>query len=112
MFHILNNILLRLVKMDYNPNLKLWSRSKPNQVAGKGNIELPDDVENIVHQTRENPPTDYENGLASALAEIFDNDISELSDIIMELNKRGIYAPDGSPWIEKSFKSEIKRLGA
>jgi len=42
--------------MDHNPNLKPWKRPEPNQVAGKGRIEKPDEVENIVHQTRPSPP--------------------------------------------------------
>ena len=38
--------------MDYNPHLQPWKRSEPNKEAGKGSIEIPDEIENIVHQTR------------------------------------------------------------
>ena len=49
--------------MDHNPHLKSRSLPEPNQVAGKGQIEKPCEVENIIHQTRPAPPTEYENQL-------------------------------------------------
>jgi hypothetical protein len=98
--------------MDHNPNLKPWSRSEPNQVAGKGTIEKPDEVENIIHQTRSTPPTEYENRLGEALTEIFDADIDQLPDVIAQLNKMGVQAPYGVAWTEDSFQAEMKRLGA
>jgi hypothetical protein len=98
--------------MDHNPNLKPWRRPEPNQVAGKGRIEDPDKVENIVHQTRSSPPTEYENRLGDALMEIFDSDIEELTAIVSALNRMGVKAPNGEFWSEESFQIEMRRLGA
>ena len=98
--------------MDYNPYLKHWRRPEPNKVAGKGNIEKPGQVKNIVHQTRATPPTDYENQLGQALEEIFADDVTELKDIIVRLNEKGIQTHNGSPWTEELFQFELKRLGA
>ena len=98
--------------MDYNPYLKHWRRPEPNNVAGKGNIENPGQVKNIVHQTRGTPPTDYENQLGQALEEIFADDVIELKDIIARLNEKGIQTNSGSPWTEELFQFELKRLGA
>jgi hypothetical protein len=98
--------------MDHNPNLKPWRRPEPNQVAGKGKIEKPDQVENIIHQTRSNPPTEYENRLGDALMEIFSDDIEKLSEIVSKLNEKGIQTSNGAIWSEENFKMEMKRLGA
>jgi len=98
--------------MDHNPNLKPWGRSEPNQAAGKGMIEKPDEVENIIHQTRSTPPTEYENRLGEALTEIFDADVDQLPDVITKLNEMGVQAPYGVAWTEDSFQAEMKRLGA
>ena len=98
--------------MDYNPNLKPWRRPEPNQVAGKGRIENPDKVENIVHQTRHSPPTEYENRLGDALTEIFGSGIGDLGEIVTSLNTMGVKSPDGKRWSEESFGIEMKRLGA
>ena len=38
--------------LSYNPNLVPWERPAPNNVAGKGHIEQPGKVANIVWQTR------------------------------------------------------------
>ncbi len=81
--------------VDHNPHLKPWSRPEPNQVAGKGNIEKPDEIENIIHQTRSTPSTEYENQLGEALEEIFGADIDQLPEIVIKLNEMGIQAPYG-----------------
>jgi hypothetical protein len=99
-------------QLDHNPNLKPWKRPSPNQVAGKGKIESPGDVVNIVHQTRSSSPTEYENRMGEALMEIFDDDISQLSDIVAKLNELGVKSPDGELWTEDNFELEMRRLGA
>ena len=98
--------------MDHNPHLKPRNHPASDQVAGKGNIEKPDEIENIVHQTRAAPPTEYENRLGEALEEIFDADIDQLSDVVTKLNELGVQAPDGEAWTEDSFQAEMTRLGA
>ena len=37
--------------MNFNPYLKPWQAAQPNNVAGKGQIEVPGQVENIVCNT-------------------------------------------------------------
>ena len=98
--------------MDHNPHLKPWQRPEPNQEAGKGKIENPDEVVNIIHQTRATPPTEYENQLGLALEKIFGDDVVELGEVVKCLNQMGVQAPYGEAWTEDSFSSEMKRLGA
>jgi hypothetical protein len=107
-----NGIVFCGEAMDHNPNLKSRSLPEPNQVAGKGQIEKPCEVENIIHQTRPAPPTEYENQLGDALTKIFDTDIDQLPDVIVKLNEMGVQSPNGAAWTQDSFKAEIKRLGA
>jgi len=98
--------------MDHNPYLKPWHRPEPNQVAGKGYIEKPEEVENIVWQTRAAPPTNYENDLGDALVRAFESGAETLQEVIAKLNEQGVFSPDGSPWTEENFEREMKRLGA
>ena len=97
--------------MEYNQFLKPWHHSQPNQIAGKGYIEHPGEIENIVWQTRSAEPTLYENELADALINAFDTGIEELGPLVEHLNSNGVYAPDGTPWTIDSFEREIARLG-
>ncbi|MBZ0216395.1 MAG: hypothetical protein K8F25_07580 [Fimbriimonadaceae bacterium] len=97
--------------MDYNPRLKPWSKPAPNKVAGKGVIENPDTVENIVWQTRHAPPSDYENQLGDALVAAFDQGVEDLEPLVAKLNEFGTLAPDGQPWTVATFEAEMARLG-
>ena len=58
--------------MNFNPYLKPWQAAQPNNVAGKGQIEVPGRVPNIVWQNRAAAPTDYENALGDALEKVLD----------------------------------------
>lgn len=98
--------------MDHNPYLKPWRRPQPNDIAGKGTIEVPDEVENMTWQTRPTSPTEYENTLGDALVACFEEGIEELGPLVERLNEMGVYGPDGSPWTEASFEREMHRLGA
>jgi Recombinase-like helix-turn-helix domain len=97
--------------MDYNPHLKPWQKPEPNKEAGKGKIEQPGAVDNIVWQTRAQMPSDYEFSLADTLIECFDNGIEELDALVAALNERGVLTPDGHAWTEQSFAREMERLG-
>jgi len=97
--------------MDHNPFLKPWKRPAPNQQAGKGRVEIPDQVDNIVWQTRAAAPTEYEVQLGDALEAIFGDGHEELTDVVAQLNERGIQSPHGGAWTEDSFQAEMKRLG-
>jgi hypothetical protein len=50
--------------------------------------------------------------MGEALMEIFDDDISQLSDIVAKLNELGVKSPDGELWTEDNFELEMRRLGA
>lgn len=65
-----------------------------------------------VHQSRTHEPTPYELKLAATLEEVFTKDGHELTDVVRGLNARQVHAPDGAPWTEESFRTEMKRLGA
>ena len=98
--------------MDYNPHLKPWRRSQPNDEAGKGYVETPGSEENIVWQTRAAPPSAYEDALADALIACFEAGIDELQPLVEALNQQGVQAPDGAPWTVASFEIEMARLGS
>ena len=97
--------------MDHNPHLKPWIRPTPEDAAGKGALERPDAVVNIVWQTRPAPPSEYENRLGDALVECFGAGIEELDALVARLNAMGVQAPDGTPWTAASFEREMARLG-
>ncbi|MSQ72534.1 MAG: hypothetical protein EXR27_14775 [Betaproteobacteria bacterium] len=98
--------------MNHNPHLKPWRQPQPARVAGKGAIETPGEVANIVWQTRSAEPTEYENQLGDALEAVFESGVATLPDVVAKLNDLGMFAPDGSRWSEDSFQIEIKRLAA
>ena len=97
--------------MTHNPLLKPWIRPRPDDAAGKGAIERPDAVVNIVWQTRAAPPSEYENRLGDALVECFAAGIEEMGALVARLNELGVQAPDGTPWTAASFEREMARLG-
>lgn len=110
--------LLRLMtemqdaQFTYNPKLRSWERAQPNNVAGKGYIEKPGDVKNIVWQTRSHTPTESENALGHALESVLDDGAETLAQIVDGLNARDLVAPDGAKWTETSLANELHRLGA
>jgi len=97
--------------MDHNPHLKPWIRPKPEDAAGKGSVERPDAVVNLVWQTRPAPPSEYENRLADALVECFGAGVEQLDALVARLNEMGVQAPDGTKWTAASFEREMARLG-
>jgi hypothetical protein len=97
--------------MDHNPLVKPWLRPRPDDAAGKGAIERPDAVRNIVWQTRAAAPSEYENRLADALVECFGAGIETLEALVARLNAMGVQSPDGAPWTAASFERELARLG-
>jgi len=96
----------------YNPNLVPWERPSPNNVAGKGHIERPGHVANIVWQTRAAAPTAYENALGDALEAAFEGGAKSPEDIVRAFNGAGFLAADGRQWTEEGFLAEMRRLGA
>ena len=96
---------------DHNPLLKPWIRPKPEDSAGKGWIERPDQVANLAWQTRPAPPSEYENKLGDALVACFGSGIEELSALVARLNEMGVLSPVGTPWTVESFEREMARLG-
>ena len=98
--------------MNYNPELKNWRQAKPNEHAGIGQIEAPDDQHfNIPIQNRESEPTAYETDLCLALHQLFLSNVSGLKDLVKGLNEAGVFSESGEPWSEESFCIEMKRLG-
>lgn len=96
--------------MDHNPHL--IARKTDHDEAGKGTIERPGDVDNIVWQTRPAAPGDYETQLCAALESLFQNGVDDLPGIVTGLNQLGIKPADAELWDEALFQSEMKRLGA
>lgn len=97
-------------KLDHNPFLKPWVQPHPNRVAGKGTIDRPGQVENIVWQTRSNAPTEYETQLGDALEQVFESGAASLEDVVAKLNQIGFRTVDGGTWTPAVFQEEMKRL--
>jgi hypothetical protein len=98
--------------MNHNPYLKPWKAARPNNVAGKGQIEVPGEVENMVWQTRMDEPSAYENALGDALEEVFEAGATTLDEVVAGLNQRRFRRADGSAWTTDQFEAEMARLGA
>ena len=100
------------LKLDHNPSLKPWQTPEPNNVAGKGHIEVPGQAHNVVWQNRAAPPTPYENAFGDALEEVFEAGATTLEQVVEGLNGQGIRMPDGQPWSVERFEHEMARLGS
>jgi hypothetical protein len=98
--------------LNFNPHLQPWRAPEPNNVAGKGQIEVPGAAPNQVWQTRGAEPTRYENDLGDALERVFDGGATELEDVIDGLNRLGSRAPDGAAWTVERFRAALAALGA
>lgn len=64
------------------------------------------------NQTRDEPASPYEVKLANLIHACFADGAEELAELVQGLNDRGSKAPDGSPWTEETFQTEMQRLGA
>lgn len=98
--------------LDHNPHLKPWQAPEPNNVAGKGHIEVPGQAQNIVWQNRLAPPTDYENALGDALEPVFEAGAATVEQVVEGLNGQGFRTPDGAVWTVDRFEREMARLGS
>ncbi|KAF7961800.1 hypothetical protein AWV80_28980 [Cupriavidus sp. UYMU48A] len=98
--------------LSYNPNLVPWERPAPNNVAGKGHIEQPGKVANIVWQTRADAPSAYENKLGDALEAAFEGGAQSPADIVRAFNATDFLCLDGQAWTEERFLAEMRRVGA
>lgn len=98
--------------MDHNPSLKPWQTPEPNNVAGKGQIEVPGQAHNIVWQNRAAPPSAYENALGDALEQAFEAGAATVEQIVEGLNRNGFRAADGGTWSVERFEREMQRLGS
>lgn len=100
------------LNLDHNPALKPWETRAPNNVAGKGKIEVPGQMQNIVWQNRAVPPTDYENALGDALEVAFADGAETAEQVVEGLNRNSFLTPDGQSWTVARFEAELARLGA
>ena len=66
---------------------------------------------NETHQTREKPPTAYENLLGDAIERAFAQGVHDLPGLVSSLNESGPAGPDGAPWTPESYQLEMARLG-
>jgi hypothetical protein len=96
--------------VNFNQFLKPWHAPQPNNVAGKGVIEQPGQVENLVWQTRKAEPTQYENDFGDALEKVFESGALELDEVAVGLNRVGFRTPDGNTWDAARLAAEFQRL--
>ena len=98
--------------LDHNPHLRPWSAPAPNNVAGKGKIEVPGQIHNIVWQNRAAAPTPFETSLGDALEQAFDGGAETAEQVVQALNTAGFRSRDGTRWTVASFEAELAGLGA
>lgn len=98
--------------VDHNPYMAPWEKPMPNNVAGKGTIELAGSAPNLIWQNRAAPPSSYEDSLGDALEKVFEEGAETLEQVVQGLNALGIRLPDGRPWTPALFETEMARLGA
>lgn len=63
------------------------------------------------NQTHPQPFSPYETKLSGSIMEIFGRGVHDLPSLVEGLNNMGLNAPDGGPWTEENFRSEMRRLG-
>lgn len=95
----------------YNEKLAKWIKSTPSKEAGINNIQIPGQVEHLAWQNRSAIPTPYEMDFVQHLIQAFDQDVTELKDLVNALNRQGFRDEAGKQWSEDSFSSEMQRLG-
>lgn len=98
--------------LDHNPHLRPWAAPAPNNVAGKGKIEVPGQMHNIVWQNRAAAPTQFETSFGDALEQAFDGGAETAEQVVRSLNEVGFRNRDGARWTVASFESELSSLGA
>jgi len=62
-------------------------------------------------QSRNQPPTAYEQALGDVLEDAFRHGIHELPALVEALNATNVKTPDGAAWTEASFQTVIAALG-
>ncbi|GJH31070.1 recombinase-like helix-turn-helix domain-containing protein [Caballeronia novacaledonica] len=98
------------VTVNFNPFLKPWLSPQPNNVAGKGVIERPGQVENFPWQARKAEPTQYENDFGDALEKVFADGALQLHEVSDGLNRVGFRTPHGGLWTPETLAAELHAL--
>lgn len=96
--------------MNFNPFLKPWQAPQPNNVAGKGVIEQPGKMENMIWQTRKAEPTQYENDFGDALEQVFEGGATQLDEVVEGLNRIGFRTSEGTPWSAERLATTLRLL--
>lgn len=97
--------------MNTNPFLKKGKHDVALRQGGTGYIESPGDTfMNLVWQTRESEPTEYERALCETLAGLFAGGSNELEEIVRGLELSEVRPPAAPHWTEETFLAEIARL--
>lgn len=100
------------LNLDHNPQLRPWQTPAPNNVAGKGKIEVPGQMSNIVWQNRAAAPTPFENALGDALEAAFDAGAETAEQVVAAFNTAALRRPDGRAWTVADFEADLALLGA
>jgi hypothetical protein len=66
----------------------------------------------VVHQSRTQEPTEYENLLAEGIERSYAAGIHDLEGLAANLQALCVPAPAGQTWTAELFAAEMKRLGA
>jgi hypothetical protein len=63
-------------------------------------------------QTREQPPTAWQQELANALEGVFTQGAYELDEVVAGLNASRVRPPKGGEWTPENFTAVMAELGA
>lgn len=64
------------------------------------------------HQTRQQPPTAWQQELANALEQIFSKGARELHEVVAGLNASRVRPLPGGEWTPENFQALMTELGA
>ncbi len=96
-----------MTELDHNPWLSAGSERKGSAQT----IEVPSERRLVCWQTRRQPPTQYEIRLATALQNIFGDEVYDIESIVARLNGSDVRSPDGEAWSEANFRAAMCELG-
>lgn len=95
----------------FNQKLAMWMNPTPSKEAGINNIQIPGQVGHLVWQTRYKEPSSYEQDLVQQLIQAFSTGVTELDQLVNQLNQQGFRQESGEFWTVEQFSEEMQRLG-
>jgi hypothetical protein len=64
-----------------------------------------------VHQSRSQPPTEWQQELANAIEGVFSKGARELEEVVVGLNESRVHPLKGGTWTAENFTALMRELG-